>query len=704
MTLTAQEVVTEAWRNVLEDINTDIFKYSMVKPMPADWAEQTLILPSNTSKYSGPLSYDLTPYWREPVNHVHESSPVRYVSIMKSVQCGCTACVVIPGLLYIIAVDPENTLFTAGDLLLAKKTIEERLDTILRESGLDHFIRPHAVKKGNQRSGDTAASKEFAGGTLTAGATGSPTFFRYYSAKKGFIDDFDTAKRDVGGEGGIRALVEGRQNSFGNSAQTFFISTPINKATSQIWEQYQLGTQKKWNWPCWNCGAYMMMDWTIKLEDNSYAGMIWRLDGKGRLIKESVCFRCPHCGEVTQEKEKYDLNKNGIWIPTVAEPVEELHESYSMNAIIQPPGFTDWKELVKMWLKANPYGQKANVTLLKSFMMLQLGLPFEEQGHAPKSTALMQNIRDYHHGIIPDKTCDEDGNGKIVLVTISCDLGGVMETDNEDVRMDWEIVAHAQNGVTYSVNQGSIGTFKRNFEKTKLEKQDQGIRKKWTYNHDSFIINEKGEKENNSVWPVFEEIIKTTYPYESGREDGIQIDITVVDTGFFEKSATQFIINMQVQALKVYGIKGRTDLKYRPTQREALPVKRSPEFPKRLYIVDVNQMKDDLADNMALQKGEGASHPSGFMNFPQSNEGKYTYKDYFIHFEGERKKEYRDPKNMEVVLGFVWEKKNSTVLNHFWDVRVYNMAAPLIYLDLIRQSDSKLNKITWEEFVLMVTE
>lgn len=686
----ANDTVYDTWKSKLLDINADIFNYSMVKPMPADWVEQNVIVPPSVSRFSGPYSYSLTPYWREIINHLHETSPVRYITVMKSAQNGCTLGVVVPAMLYTIAVDPNNFAFTAGDLFLAKKTIEERLDTMLRSSKLDHLIKPHAVKKGNQRTGDTAQSKEFPGGTGTIGATGSATFFRYWSAKLGLLDDFDTAPVNLKGEGSVKALIKGRQNSFGDTAKTFFISTPKETQTSQTYKQYQLGTQKKWNWPCWNCSAYMPMDWKITLEDNSLAGIIWRVDGKGALIKDSVCFRCPHCGEVTQEKDKFELNLNGLWVSTVDEPKEEFHESYQINAITQPQGFAPWTELVKEFMAANPMGQRPIVSDLITFVNTRLGLPFEDSGEAPKSTALMQNVRNYHHGIIPDKTSDEDGNGPIVLVTMACDLGGVYDSTTEDVRVDWEIVAHAASGVTYSVDHGSIGTFKRTFERKNDKAYDSIDRVKFTYTKNA----------GNSVWPILEEIF--TRSYTSENEQPFEVRIFAVDTGFFEKQASQFIIDMQEAGHRVYGVKGRTDQKYRPLQRDTQPVRRSKEKPKQLYNVEVNQMKDDLAQNMALLRGEGGEQPSGFMNFPQQNDGKYSYKGYFSHYEGEARKEVKD--SSDQVIGYRWDKKHSNVINHFWDVRIYNNVAVHIYLDLVRRSDPKYKDLTWEDFVLLVTE
>ena len=110
-------------------------------------------------------------------------------------------------------------------------------------------------------------------------------------------------------------------------------------------------------------------------------------------------------------------------------------------------------------------------------------------------------------------------------------------------------------------------------------------------------------------------------------------------------------------------------------------------------------MKDDLANMMKLRAGEDGSQPGGFMNFPQPNAGKYNMRGFFSHYESERRTE--ELKNGEVI-GYKWEKKNSMVQNHFWDVRIYGICAPLVFLDLFKQSDPKYKMITWEEFVMML--
>jgi phage terminase large subunit GpA-like protein len=174
----------------------------------------------------------------------------------------------------------------------------------------------------------------------------------------------------------------------------------------------------------------------------------------------------------------------------------------------------------------------------------------------------------------------------------------------------------------------------------------------------------------------------------------------MVDTGFGEKHAMHFIKKMQSDGVRVFGIKGRVEDNYRPVKRDSQPVKRSTEQPAYLYIAEVNQLKDDLAQWMTLRAGDSDIQPSGFMNFPEPRDGKYSYDGYFKHFESERRTEVR--KNNEVV-GYYWKKKNSNVANHFWDVRVYNIAAPMVFLDLFRRSDSRYKDYTWEDLAMYIT-
>jgi phage terminase large subunit GpA-like protein len=675
--------ISQTWKDKYKSIHKKAYTLSMVKRRPSEWVESTIILPDGVSRYKGKFSYNISPYAREIVDRIASDDPTRVVSIMKCAQIGLTQGLIIPGMAYVISEDAYPMLFMAGDKDLAKTSIRERFDPIIQSSGLQGLIRPSVIRAKNQRTGDTDFSKEYAGGRLTVEGTNNVTKMRQISVKFIFADDWEAAPRNDKNEGSLRKLMEGRQTSYGNMAKTFFISTPTIKQTSNIEPVYLLGDQRKWHWKCPHCNNWINLQWRIEKEDGTYAGIVYEVDKNGQLINSSVKYKCQECGELIPETMKYNLNLKGKWIPT-AKPQIENYCSYHLNALVIPPGFVTWVDLAKEWLEACPPGQPVKKGMLQTFLNIRMGETWEEQGESPKVLELMQNTRDYEVGVVPDKTCEELGTGKIVLLTLSCDLNGIMERDNEDARLDWEIKAHTSGGQSYSVEHGSIGTFKRVRDLTYQERISDSERQKYTYHLNQY----------NSVWNELEKIMRAGYIGES--KSVYTIGLTLIDTGFFTQSAKKFIDS--IDDLLVYGIKGKAEAEFRRITKDTPFFSRSREA-KNLYLLEVNQIKDIVAENMKLREGNDGSQPEGFMNFPQPKAGKYTLKNYFSHFEGERRVEVI--KNDEVV-GFAWEKKHSNSQNHFWDVHIYNTAARDIYIDLLKQSDPNLKNLTWASFCELV--
>lgn len=675
---------TQIWLDNYNRIHNKAYSINLVKPRPSDWIEENIILPDGVSRYKGPFSYNVSPYAKEIVNRIDSGDPARVVAIMKCAQIGLTQGLIIPGMAYVISQDAYPMLFMAGDKELAKTSIRERFDPIIQSSGLQGLIRPSVIRAKNQRTGDTDHSKEYAGGRLTIEGTNNVDKMRQISVKIIFADDWEAAPRSDKKEGSLRKLMEGRQTSYGNMAKTFYVSTPAVKQTSNIEQVYDLGDQRKWHWECPHCKKLINLQWRVELENGTYAGIVYDLDETGRLINNTVRYKCQNCLEDIYESQKYDLNLKGQWIPT-ARPVIENYYSYHLNALVIPPGFVTWVDLVKEWVEACPPGQPVNKNMLKTFLNIRMGETWEETGESPKVTDLMHNTREYLPGIVPDITCDEDQNGRILLLTLACDLNGMMKREGyetvEDARLDWELVAHASNGQTYSVDHGSIGTFRRSRELSSAEKERDGDRVKWTYAHN----------QRNSVWPEFLELMEKDWKTESGAT--MKVGLTVVDTGYFTQLAKQFI-SQASKDFAIVGIKGKAEADFRKITKDTPYISRSRES-RELYLLEVNQIKDIVSEYMKLRTGMDGSQPEGFMNFPQPSNGKYTMKSYFAHYEGEKRTEV--VKNEEVV-GFNWEKKNSQSINHFWDVRIYNLAAREIYLDMIKQTDTRIKSLTWSDF------
>jgi len=667
------------------DIHEKIFRFKTIKDKPSTWAENNIYLTSDMSRYQGPFKYDVSPYSREIIDCLSPDSPVQMASVMKCAQSGFTMGVIMPALCYIISEAPNNVLFMAGDKELAKNSVRTRLDPMIQNAGMAHLLRPNVIRKKNQRTGNTDFSKEFAGGQLIVEGTQNADKMRQFSVKYIFADDWEAAPTKDKDEGSIRKLVEGRATSFGNMAKIFYISTPAVKQTSNIEPVYELGDQRKWHWKCPHCEKFIPVEWRVEVGKNKFAGIKYEILEDGKLDESSVHYQCQQCGGKIHDRDKHQLNLAGKWIPT-AVPARPYFRSYYMNALIIPPGFTSWIDLVYEWIEANPQNAPKDLDKLKTFMNIRLGQTWVETGESPRVTELMKNTRSYLPATVPDITCEEDGNGDIVLLTLACDLNGIMESGQEDVRLDWEVVAHSSTGVTYSVDQGSIGTFKRDRDKTRKEKEQDLDRERWTANHNM----------PNSIWPELRFLLEKEWYCENGNTRNITI--SGVDTGFCTNLCNDFIDRND--DLLVVGIKGEAEKDFRTTQKDTPRVRQSRKE-SFLYILQSNELKDEMAAFMKLQKGNDEHMPPGFMNFPQPTDGKYTMAGYFSQFESEHRIE--DTKRGKIV-GFKWEKRNSQVQNHFWDVKIYNHALTYIMMDMYKKNDKNIkNNLSWSEFVEIIS-
>jgi len=675
-------MLQELFKQNIRRIQDKIYDFDMRTKVISEWSEENIYLTSE-SKFAGLLSFKRSPYAIEVVNNMMPNSGIELTGIMKCSQSGFTQCLAIPCLVYHAAESPTNQMFVTSSETLIRNTIRGRFDTVMEGKTLKGIIKSTSTKKANQRTGDTDFKKEYTGGSLI-NITYKPTNLRFHSVEVVVCDEYDDAPKIDKKEGSIFDLVMARTKSYADTRRLAFLSSPTTKGISNIEGVYNMGDKRKWSWECPHCKTYIPILWRIDREDGTFGGIKWELDENDELIEKSVHYECQSCRGRIDFKMKYPLNLTGKWVPT-AVPKKPTYRSYSFNALCNPPGFESWVDLVRYWIEACPKGQPVNIEKLKVFTNTQLGELWEDRGTTPRMTALMSNVRNYDVGVIPDKTCAEDGNGKIALITLVCDLGGVMDLVNgiEDVRLDWEIVAHSTNGQTYSIDHGSIGTFKRSKQTSKKERDKDSDRIRWTFK----------EGVPNSVWPVFKEQIYRSLINESG--EYCDIDLTIVDTGHFTKLSYNFI--QSITDRNIYGIKGDTVDKIRSNDKNTAIIKHSSENKGLLYILDVNKLKDDLSSNMSLTEGTDGTQPRGFMNFPQPSDGKYNKNNFFDHYESEHR--VPDLKN-GVEVGFVWKKKREN--NHFWDVAVYTLASREIFIADWKLYHPKDRDLTWERYCIMI--
>lgn len=651
------------------------FCYKLKSESPVEWAENNRVMTSDVSNFAGKFSYSRNPYMAEIVNHLLPTSPARKIAIMKGAQIGVSTCVLENGIGWIIRNSPANTLLASADSDLVKEQMESKIDNMIENSGLRPFIRPNIQKKRNARTGDTNLSKEFPGGRLYARSVQNAGKWRQTSFKYGFIDDFEAANRTDSREGSVVDLINQRFASFGNSHKIFYISTPALKVTSNIEPLYLEGDQRKYMMPCPLCGEYIPFVFQHR-QDREIMGIVWDIDEKNRLIEGSVRYRCQECkGEFYEAENKAKMLSAGKWIPT-AEPSEPGFFSYHISALYAAPGMFTWDHYVRMFLKAHYKNDKGK---LKTFANVVLGETWEDKGKTVRANKISKNIRPYSIGVVPNELSIRDGNGEIVLITIGADLNGLCMGYNSgynDGRLDYEVLAHSKSGATYSIDAGSIGTFQN--------KKDTEGRKLWSYHPG-------GE---NNIWEEFNKVIHKEYFSENGRK--FNIGAVCVDSGAFAPIVYAFC---ELNSSLCFAVKGETETQIIRYAQDTISVKQSKDQ-GNLILVKTNKIKNEISEYMKLEWPEGISQPPGFMNYPISDGEKYTMKGYFKEYEGEEKKlDYtKDGKP----TGYRWQKRTLSSRNHFWDCRVYAMAAKDIVL-MFASKELKMPYLSWSQFCEIIS-
>jgi phage terminase large subunit GpA-like protein len=645
---------------------------------PSVWFEQNMVMPRG-SAFPGPFSFDLTPYWREPLDCMSKTHPARKVSIMKGAQTGCSASVLTPAVGYTISQNPGNILFLTGHSDLTQEAVV-KIDYMIDNCGLRPLIRPNTLRAKNSRTGDTNTSKEYPGGDMKSGSVTNHNLLRQRDVMVCIVDDFDAAKQGEQSTGSTRMLVEQRLAAYAHKMKLYYVSSPQLKGLSNIEEVFKLGDQRYYNIPCPCCGHLIVLKWTVDLENGEKAGITWKQDEFGKLIDGSVGYICQECAGFFDDSHKYELNLAGMWVPSCAAE-EKNHWSYQLSSLYAPPGMYDWEHYVSKYLQANPPGEAQNVHLYQSFVNVVLGETFEDKGEDIDASELQKNIRSYNIGIVPDSLSQKDGNGHIVLLTCACDLNGLVD----DARLDYEVLGHSENGSTYSIIHGSIGTF------LPRGKNKDEAREKWTYDHDK----------PNSVWTEFEKIINKQWPTDTGRN--MRVLVTGVDTGYCESQAFLFIDKTNVMGRGCYliGLKGDKESQFIKHDTDIANFKVGKARPN-LYLVQVNGIKDDLARMIKLKWNPqtDARQPYGFMNYPTPMDGLYMYHNYFEHYEAEHR--VIEPAKEGKPAASMWKKKNSIVQNHCFDTRIYNLALKDVLMFLIGK-EYKTPPITWEQYCVTIT-
>ena len=633
---------------------------------PSDWAMKYRNMTSQLTAVEGMFDYWNSPYSREIIDCLSEDCPVDTIAIMKGAQIGFSAGVIENGFGWIASQNPGNTLILVGHEDNLKDSLN-KIEQVIDSSGIRHLMKSPVQRARNSVTGDTGKRKDYPGGYLKLGLTNHKSL-RNMTMRYGFIDDFEAMKGATKEAGSTVKMIEKRFSAMSKKKKLFFISTPELKDSSNIEPEYLKGDQRRFHIPCPCCNEKIILEWEIESEKSpeKMAGITWEIDDFGKLIKESVGYICYKCDGFFDDRDKMEWLNAGEWIPT-AVPVRPSYRSYHISSLYAPTFMDTWEIFVRDYLECTPIGRdrdEREESEYKTFVNTTLGKTYEYVGKQISANKLQKNTRKYIPSIIPEKLSLADGNGKIVMITCGSDANGT----EDDGRLDYEIVAYSESGATYSIYEGSVGTF---IPKDKHPEK----RQHWSY--------QGGAK--YSIWKEFEKILTTRLKTDTKRS--LPIFATGLDSGYMTNHVYQF--SDVSNGYNIYCLKG--DPGRNIEEFKDYKTFRKGKDRGNLYMVESNYTKTLLAIDMDLNWDHSIHEvqPFGFMNFPTPTGGAYQFESFFAHFESETKM-------MSETGKFVWRKKAGKQ-NHKFDCRLYANVARDIILQAYFKSKG-IHNGTWADY------
>ena len=348
----------------------------------SQWADEHRILSAKQSSERGRWRTDRNPILREIMDCFSVGSKVRDIAIMKSSQVGVTEA--------IVNVIGYTIHHAPAPIMVLMPTIESRdtwkaqkLNPLLQETPVIRDIM------GGLRSRDAANRQDmidFPGGVLFLAGGNSANSYAQKSVAKIILDDLDRFPDEIGEEGDIITLAEGRTKAFPRAVRCY-ISTPTVKG-ALIHRLYENGDKRRYNVPCPHCGEMQPLEWG---GPDVAHGIKWRVtyddDGKTPVV-EDVWYVCRACGGEIREHHKPKMLAAGEWRP---ENPRRAMRSYHISALYAPIGLgPSWRDLVAGWLAA----QESTATL-RAFINTQLGEPWEEHGEEVEPLSILARAEEY---------------------------------------------------------------------------------------------------------------------------------------------------------------------------------------------------------------------------------------------------------------------------------------------------------------------
>lgn len=354
-----------------------------------EWAERHRVLSGKDSSEPGPYRAARTPYAREPMDCLSQTSQVEEVILMWGAQTSKTT-IGSNWLGYLVDTNPGPVMIVQPTIDMAKRYSRQRLAPMIEESPTLH----RKVRENRSRDdANTTLLKEFAGGFMAVAGANSASGLRSMPVRDLFLDEIDGYPIDVDGEGDPITLAEARQTTFARRKR-LKTSTPTTRDYSRIEAAYLASDRCRYHVPCPHCGTLQVLEWGADKEH----GIKWSRDADGVPIMSSVRYVCRANGCEILEHHKPGMLAAGLWVADRPGAQQGRVRGYHLSSLYSPLGWLSWTTLVQEWHRAITASRAGDSSLLRVFINTRLADTFEEAGDKADQHALRRRAADIELG------------------------------------------------------------------------------------------------------------------------------------------------------------------------------------------------------------------------------------------------------------------------------------------------------------------
>jgi len=610
---------------------------------PAEWAAKNLVVPDGPR--AGELfSTELAPYLVEPLNFFADACPDNKDVVRKSKQTGFTT-LAVAACGYTAAVEPCDVFLIEPTQENLADFVGEKLQRAIEGSPvLQKKIHAQTSRSGK---GSTTYSKRYTGGSLLMGIATSTADLRGKTRKKVIRDEASEYPDDLGKQGSPHDMITGAYESFlaNGDYKDLSISTPVEKGACYIDREFEAGDRRYWHVRCPNCCKASLAE--IKATAAAAApdnvteallkiGVFYFTGHPDRFCYNKTFPYEAHyvpacCGVVIESWQRNELVRAGIGRNERGEvegwiptaPAPGKHRSRHFDALSSP--FVPWDVIAKRIIEAGSDPAK-----LKTLNNLTFGLAYDMRGEAPDHETLMARRVEAKLGRIPPG---------FLLLTIAADVqkrGIYVEVlAHAPDQQSWPIYIDYLDGPTTDVDDGAFVAL------TELYRREwpdsYGNRWRW----DEFVIDANYHTDAVYEWTRRHPGTKAVKGEKGWRRVPLGV-ATDQDVDYKGKK-----------------IKGGA----------------------KLRLVGTWDLKSKFYEYLARQpvvEGSSVVYPPGYCHFAN-----YLDEDYFKQLTSE----YLDDEIVKGRTQKIWKQQGGNAPNHYFDCRVYNMAAADAYFSAFTSDD-----------------